>query len=580
MYRAGSDEPQEVLCVGLRDVKGRDLILELLDGNAGSLGTLRLTRPHQLWVSEDWSRAEDWGHAVVRELLLLAPTDLVAPSPRARPRNDQLVGAIEGSDDGMLLINADRQVEWINDAFLGILELGRGEVQGATLTELQRRHSTSGVLRDLDASCEMGIDTTYERLRGRRDGRRIWVSVTFTVVRNDADEVTHYVAMARDVTEAREREFQLRRLHSAIHASSEGIAVVDDTRHFIVANRAFARLHGLDSDSEVVGRTWFELCEPALGTERLLDIEFAVESSSSWTGTFEMPQSRTAMRVVRHAITRLTDGGWIISAHDVTEQREIEQTLLRARDQAEATSQAQANFVTLVSHELRTPLSAIIGFSRVLLRNRPQALDARDQDFLSRIHANGRQLLGIIDGILTHARATAGRLQPRTAPTDIRAIVEDAAVSTHAEKGVGGVSFVLDVPSVPCGALVDPERFRQIVAILVDNALKFTESGEVVVRLSAQGDGTLDLRVSDTGVGIDADRLESIFKPFEQGGSGTARSYGGTGLGLPIVRALCSLMTLDVSVESAPGRGSTFHVRLPAAIRCPLPLRPTHAQVA
>jgi PAS domain S-box-containing protein len=331
------------------------------------------------------------------------------------------------------LINADRQVEWINDAFLRILELGRDEVHGATLTELQGRHSTSGVLRDLDASCEMGLDTTYERLRGRRDGQRIWVSVTFTVVKNDAGIVTHFVAIARDVTTAREREFELRRLHSAIHASSQGIAVVDDTRRFIVANEAFARLHGLDGASEVVGRTWFELCEPAIGSERLLDIEFEIESSSAWTGTFDMPQARTPAHVIRHAVTRLSDGGWIISAHDVTEQREIEQTLLRARDQAEATSQAQANFVTLVSHELRTPLSAIIGFSRVLLRKRPEPLDARDHDFLSRIHANGRQLLGIIDGILTHARATAGRLQPRTAPTDVRAIVEDAAVCVHAE---------------------------------------------------------------------------------------------------------------------------------------------------
>jgi signal transduction histidine kinase len=142
------------------------------------------------------------------------------------------------------------------------------------------------------------------------------------------------------------------------------------------------------------------------------------------------------------------------------------------------------------------------------------------------------------------------------------------------------VSFTLDVPDAACGALVDPERFRQVVTILVDNALKFTASGEVVVRLTEQGDGTLDLHVSDTGIGIDGDRLEAIFKPFEQGGSGTARTHGGTGLGLPIVRALCSLMSLDVSVQSAKGVGSTFHVRVPSAIRCRLPLRPARAQVA
>ncbi|MGQ0647839.1 MAG: PAS domain-containing protein [Gemmatimonadaceae bacterium] len=317
-----SDELVDVTSIGHQGLRGRELTIELREGKGGRLGKLTLTRPPgELWLGEDWVRSENWAQAIVRELLLTARDDVVAETGArgARPRNDQLVSAIEGSDDGMILISADRHVEWINDGFLRMIELPRAAVQGATLQQLQRAHPTIGALRDLDASCEMGLDTSYERVRGRHSGERFWISVAFTVVRNDAEEVTHFVAIARDVTGQREREFKLRRLSSALHASTEGIAVVDDARRFTVANLAFARLHGLDSAEEVLGRSWFDVCAPFAGLDRLHDVEFAIETSSAWMGQFEMSGPTGTSRIVRHAVTRLLDGGWIISACAITQ---------------------------------------------------------------------------------------------------------------------------------------------------------------------------------------------------------------------------------------------------------------------
>jgi hypothetical protein len=257
-----------------------------------------------------------------------------------------------------------------------------------------------------------------------------------------------------------------------------------------------------------------------------------------------------------------------MGAHDVTEQATIEQTLLRARDQAEATAQAQANFVTVVSHELRTPLNAIIGFSNLLSQRSGRLLAPRDRDYLARINASGRTLLGVIDNILTHAKADAGHLQVQARPIDLSLVVRDYVGTLALGPANPDIRMGVELPDEPCIARVDPQRMRQMLSNLVSNALRFTERGRVTIRLRPALDGGLLLDVEDTGIGIPEDRLESIFRPFEQGEAGTTRRHDGMGLGLAIVRSLCHLMGIEIRVSSVVGQGSCFTVHLPAHLRC------------
>jgi signal transduction histidine kinase len=217
-----------------------------------------------------------------------------------------------------------------------------------------------------------------------------------------------------------------------------------------------------------------------------------------------------------------------------------------------------------VSHELRTPLNAIIGFSDIVMKRSGDRLDARERDYLARVRASGTSLLSIIDAILTHARAESGSLTLERQRVDVAALVHEVARLAEGLRHAPDVTRRLSVAEGLPSVNVDPLRLTQVVTNLVSNALKFTPRGEVLLSVTRAPDGSQRIAVRDNGIGIPADRLEAIWTPFEQAAAGTARRYGGTGLGLPIARSLALLMGLQLEVVSERGEGSTFSVTIPA----------------
>ena len=240
--------------------------------------------------------------------------------------------------------------------------------------------------------------------------------------------------------------------------------------------------------------------------------------------------------------------------------------LRESRDAAEQANLAKSAFLATMSHELRTPLNSVIGFANLLLRNRAGTFGPQDLQFLERIRDNGTHLLALINDILDLSKIEAGKVEVRPVPTDLADLLRATAAQLEGQVRASAVPLRLELPEGLAPATVDPARFRQVIINLVGNALKFTERGEVVLRVVAGPAGRpLRVEVQDTGIGIPADRLEAIFDAFTQAETSTERRYGGTGLGLAISRQLLRLMGADLSVTSAPGAGSTFAIVFPAA---------------
>ncbi|PPK66138.1 response regulator [Actinokineospora auranticolor] len=263
-----------------------------------------------------------------------------------------------------------------------------------------------------------------------------------------------------------------------------------------------------------------------------------------------------------------TDQGVLVSAaiRDTSERREAEQALAAARDEALAAVRVKSQFVAMVSHEIRTPMNGVIGLTELLLDT---PLDASQQRYAQSIRASGRALLTIINDILDFSKVEAGKVElveTEFAMDQVLGEVVHAAVEAARDKDIEVVGHY--PPELPIGLRGDAGRLRQVLLNLLGNAVKFTERGSVVLRAEPQGvteDGGVRIcfAVEDTGIGIAAADLPSLYEPFSQVEAAANRRYGGTGLGLAITRQLVGLMGGELEVTTEPGRGSRFSFALP-----------------
>lgn len=258
----------------------------------------------------------------------------------------------------------------------------------------------------------------------------------------------------------------------------------------------------------------------------------------------------------------------------IIEREEAEAKLEEAKRVAEAANRAKSEFLANMSHEIRTPMNAIIGFTEILLKNENHA---QRHDYMKLVQNSANRLMDIINDILDFSKIEAQKVELENIPFDLENLIQGTmkmlAVKAH-EKNLELVFDIApEVPSMVCG---DPGRLRQVLVNLVGNAIKFTEQGEVVVRVSTEdkaapplpvkeGQLLIHFSVHDTGIGIPPERIKAIFESFTQADGSVSRKYGGTGLGLSISARIAFLMGGDIRVESEVGRGSTFHLSIPLA---------------
>jgi signal transduction histidine kinase len=247
-------------------------------------------------------------------------------------------------------------------------------------------------------------------------------------------------------------------------------------------------------------------------------------------------------------------------AHDLGQRAAFAVSNARLYHKAQEANRAKSEFLGVMSHELRTPLNAIIGYGHLLLAGVDGPLDDRQREHLNRIDAASRHLLQLVEEILTYSRMEAGKAEVVLRPVDLRELLDEVAGIIEPLAAKKGLEFVREAHG---SGLVetDPAKVRQILLNLLSNAVNFTDSGEVALRLELRGEDAV-FKVSDTGVGIAEEHLERVFEPFWQVGQSDRREVGGTGMGLSVARRLARLLGGNLAVRSDLGIGSTFELLL------------------
>ncbi len=408
-----------------------------------------------------------------------------------------------------------------------------------------------------------------------RTGDLYWVAATIVPILGADGLPARYISIRTDISQQKQLEATLAKeqnfLQSVMNTLGEGLYTLDAQGNCTFINAEGERLLGWTLD-EIRGRNLHDLVhfQTLDGTPVSRDdcpTHCSIRDGKHYRSDDDAFTAKDGVIFpVAIIAAPLKDGdaiaGTVAAFQDITERKRTAAEMLRAKELAEEANRAKSDFLATMSHEIRTPMNGVIGMTELTLDTE---LTRVQRDYLNVVKSSADNLLEIINDILDFSKIEAGHIELEYIQFQLRDLMSSALKPLALRAYQKGLELIYQVaPDIPETLVGDPGRLRQIVINLVGNAIKFSDKGNITVRVAAgqvDSDGYADLEfsVTDQGVGIPAEKQASIFSPFTQADASTTRRYGGTGLGLAICARLVQAMSGEISVTSQPGQGSTFH---------------------
>lgn len=515
--------------------------------------------------------------------LLLTRDITEAKRTRALLRDEQALKEVtfDTLSDGLITINQEGHIIYCNEITGKIFGYTRQELLHKPLTHLipttlRERHE-----RSLQQYHETGQKNLHSwqglELPGlHKDGFEIPLEVSFGETVVDGKRI--FTGTLRNISERKKAEEALKststRLENLIKTIQAGVLVEDENRKVVLCNQRFCdmffipapadALVGMDC-SQSAEQTKHYFADPDHFVSRINDV-----LANRQVVVNEEMQMDNGLAYARDYVPIFIDEkyrGHLWLYRDITENKKVELDLIKAKKQAEESTKAKQDFLARMSHELRTPINGVLGLANLLM-NTQQTKE--NVEYLNGIRTSGEHLLAIINDILDLSKIEAGKLEIESIAFDARQITHDLLKGLKISAEQKGIELFVELEeNIPSVLVGDPVRFNQVMMNLMSNAIKFTEHGFVKLEINAKHELQrcwLCMTVTDTGIGIPSDKLEAIFERFTQADSSTSIRFGGTGLGLTIVKQLVEMQGGTLTVKSEIGKGSEFVVSIPYTI--------------
>jgi two-component system sensor histidine kinase/response regulator len=485
---------------------------------------------------------------------------------------------LESVGEGIFGVDLEGKVAFINPAANRMLGYGPEELVNKEIHAVIH-HSYADGSAYPKSKCPMyltyaeGTDQHIaDEVLWRKDGSPFPVEYTSMPIKKET-QIVGAVVTFMDITERKRTEEALKekeaQLSTAVNSMVGGIFMIDKDLNFQLTNQQFHQLYDFPIEMGKKGMPFTNLLRRRArrgdygpgDAEQLVSKRLEMYQDPARTGQITiyedtLPGDRTTE--VYRAPT--ADGGFVFVVNDITERKKAEDELRIAKETAVEATKAKSEFLANMSHEIRTPMNAIIGMSHLALKT---DLTPKQHDYLKKVDSSAKSLLGIINDILDFSKIEAGKLDMELTEFQLEDTLDNISTLVGIKTQEKGLELLFKTdPAVPRALVGDPLRLGQILINLSNNAVKFTDSGEIVVSTELvkknNAQVTLKFSVQDTGVGMTAEQAAKLFQPFVQADASTTRKYGGTGLGLTISKRLAEMMGGEIWVESEPGLGSTF----------------------
>ncbi|HXA15807.1 MAG TPA: PAS domain S-box protein [Thermoanaerobaculia bacterium] len=479
---------------------------------------------------------------------------------------------LESTPDAIIMANESGRIVLANSQAEALFGYERGELLGHLVELLLPSRYRGGHVAHRSGyfahprTRSMGAGLELYGLR--KDGTEFPVEISLSPLKTD--EGTLVMSAIRDISVQKRAEQKFRGL---LESAPDAMVIANRAGEIVLVNAQTERLFGYPRE-ELLGKK----------VEILVPERFRGVHPGHRTGFFNAPRPRSMGEGLQlHGLRRdgsefpveislsplETEEGTLVSSaiRDITDRRGIERSLQEKNAELERANQAKDRFLASMSHELRTPLNGIIGFAEFLADGKPGAVNDKQKEYLGDILNSGRHLLHLINDMLDLVKIQAGKADLCLERFSLREEINEVCAGVRPIAEAKRIDVRIDVAPDLDFVTLDRQRFRQILYNLLSNALKFTdEGGHVGIEAAAYGKGRFRLSVSDDGIGIRSEDIGRLFTEFEQLETGTARRFGGTGLGLALTRSLVVLHDGMIDVESVPGKGSTFRVVLPLVV--------------